>query len=161
MGTGERGPREKELERDMGSRGSQEHMMGMLGPSLLASLLPVHPPPQPHRLGSLPRACWGLSGPFNMPGPPHLLRLPQVSQQKPPFAWLWNQPLGEQMRQQLDQLQGPSAHSSVPGQAWWHPAKLFRASLTAWSPSHVVPMGALHGGASEELEARSWPCQPL
>ena len=146
---------------DTGSRGNQEHMMGKLGPSLLVSLLPVHLPPQPRQLGFLPWACWGLSGPFNVPGPPPLLRLPQVSRQKPPFAWLWNQPLGKQMRQQLDQLQRPSAHISVPGQARWHPAKLFWASLTAWYPSHVAPMTGLHGEASEGLEARRWPCQSL
>ena len=57
------------------------------------------------------------------------------------------------MRQQLDQLQRPSSHISVPGQACWHPAKLFRASPTAWSPSCVGPMAAICGGASKGLEA--------
>jgi hypothetical protein len=85
--------------------------------------------PLPPRLGSLPWACWGLSVPFKVLGSPPLLRLPQVSQPKPPFAWLWNKPLGELMRQQLDQLQRPCAHISVPGQAYWHPAKLLQASL--------------------------------
>lgn len=134
---------------------------GKVRPFPWVSLLPVHLLPQPWQLGFLPWACWGLSGPFNLQGPPPLLRLPQVSRQKPPFAWLWNQPLGEQMRQQLDQLQRLSAHISVPGQAHWHPAKLFWASLTARSPSHVSPMTALHGGASEGLGAWRWPCQFL
>lgn len=125
-------------------------MMGISGPSLPASLLPAHPFPQ---LGSLPWACWSLSMPFKVPGPPPLLRLPQVSQQKPPFAWLWNKPLGEPMRQQLDQLQRPSAHISVPGQACWHPAKLVWASLTAWSSSCVGPVASICGEPSKGLEA--------
>lgn len=117
------------------------------------------PPPNPcPGLGSLPWACWGLSVPFKVPGPPPLFRLPQVSQQKPPFAWLRNKPLGEPMRQQLDQLQRPSAHISVPGQACWHPAILFWASPTAWSPSHAAPMVAIYGGDSKGLEAGRWPC---
>lgn len=61
-------------------------MMGMLGPSLWA---PLHPVPHPP-LGFLPWACWGLSVPFKVLGPPLVLGLPQISQQKPPFAWLWN-----------------------------------------------------------------------
>ena len=154
----------------MEARGVQEHVEVLGGyhqwltPAIFLTEAPGLWPSestQPRQLGFLPWACWGLSGPFNVPGPPPLLRLPQVSRQKPPFAWLWNQPLGKQMRQQLDQLQRPSAHISVPGQARWHPAKLFWASLTAWSPSHVAPMTGLHGEASEGLEARRWPCQSL
>lgn len=62
------------------------------------------------------------------------------------------------MRQQLDQLQRPSAHISVPRQAYSHPANLFWASLTTWSPTCVAPMEAINGGASKELEATRWPC---
>ena len=91
--------------------------------------------------------------PFKMPGTPPLLSLPQVSQQKSPFAWLWNKPLGKPMRQQLDQLQRPSAHIFVPGQACWHPAKLFWASPTAWSPSNVGLVVTICGRASKGLEA--------
>lgn len=60
------------------------------------------------------------------------------------------------MRQQLDQLQRPSAHISVPGQACWHPAKLLRTSSTAWSPSHVAPMATLYGGANLSGLCPSW-----
>lgn len=125
--------------------------MEMVGTLLWAPLLPT---PQ---LGSLPWACCALSVPFKVPGPPPFLWLLQMSQQKPPFPWLWNKPLGEPMRQQLDQLQRPSAHFSVPGQACWHPAKLFSASSTASSTAcRVAPIDTIDVGASKGLDGTSF-----
>lgn len=100
---------------------------------------------------------------FQLAGPSPLLRLPQVSRQKPPFAWLWNQPLGEQMRQQLDQLQRLSAHISVPGQAHWHPAKLFWASPNCPVSLPCVPHDCPPWRASEETGGleMALPSSPL
>lgn len=98
--------------------------------------------------------------PFKALGPPPFFRLPQVSHQKPPFAWLWNKALGEPMRQQLDQLQRPSAHIFVPGQACWHSATLpgpaLRSALPPmWPPSppstERLPRGWEAGGGPANL----------
>lgn len=60
------------------------------------------------------------------------------------LPWLWTKPLRELMRQQLDQLQRPYVHISVPGQACWHSARHFQASLIAWSLPPLHPQRSIH-----------------
>lgn len=123
---------------------------GNIRPSPPGFFAPCPPPTTPKL-----RLCPGHAGVCQCLSKCRALHLSSGSlksrKQKPPFVWLRNKPLGKPMRQQLDQLQRPSAHISVPGQACWHPAKLFWASPTAWS-SCVGPMAAICGGASKGLE---------